>query len=571
MTTDTVTTTERDTLMPVGNGSHEPAGEHPAGDRVGDIDVDAVVVGAGFAGLRMLHELRERGLSVRVFEAAPDVGGTWYWNRYPGARTDSESWVYAYSFSKELQDAWVWKERFSTQADTLAYLRHVADRFDMRKDIVLGTRVESAHYDETANTWTVTTDTGQRCTCRYFVTGAGVLSQPYRPAFPGLDRFTGEWYVTGRWPHEEVDFAGKRVAVIGTGASGVQAIPMIAHTAGHVTVFQRTPNYVLPARNNPLSEYELRAIRESYGAIWAQTRKHPYGFAMKRAGRVRTDVSEAQFQRILEGGWEAGGFRFIFETFDDIASDEVTNALASEFVRNKIRAIVHDPATAELLCPTDHPLTAKRPPLGHFYYEAYNRPNVSLVDVSEHPIDEITATGIRVGANSYDADVIVFATGFDAVTGTLARIDIRGRDGAGLAEKWADGPRTYLGIGVDGFPNMFMICGPQSPFANIPVVIDGVVEWIGAALTHLRTCRIDAMEPTPAAVEAWRGQMDELLDATILRDSRNSWYLGANIPGKPQAVLFYFGGAGRYRKACTAVADRGYEGFALHSRKAAHA
>ncbi len=524
-------------------------------------DYDAIVIGAGFGGLRMLHELRELGLSVKVFEAASDVGGTWYWNRYPGARTDSESWVYAYSFSKELQDDWNWSERFPPQAEALAYLRHVADRFDMRKDIQFHTLVTSAVYDESANAWTVTTDPAQTLTCRYLITAVGVLSTPYTPPFPGIEKFAGESYVTGRWPKERVDFTGKRVAVIGTGATAVQAIPIIAQTAARVTVFQRTPNYVLPARNYTMTEDERQSIRASYDEIWHQAKTHFFGFAMSPAGRTVADVTPEEHQKILEGGWETGGFRFIFETFDDIFTDEKSNAVAAEFIRNKIRAIVKDPATAELLCPKDYPLAGKRPPLGHFYYETFNRPNVSLVDVSRNPITEITAKGVRTATDEYEADMIIFATGFDAVTGTMNAMDIRGKGGATIKEKWEAGPRTHLGIAVDGFPNLFMICGPQSPFANIPVVIDGIVDWIGQAIRHLRTNDLAAMEPTPDAVEHWRRHMDDLVNATVLPKGKRSWFLGANIPGKPHVVLFYFGGAGTYRQECQAVADRGFEGF----------
>jgi cation diffusion facilitator CzcD-associated flavoprotein CzcO len=499
----------------------------------------------------------------QVIEAASDVGGTWYWNRYPGARTDSENWVYAFTFSKELEDEWDWTERFPTQPQVLAYLRHVADRFDMRKDIQFSTRVESAVYDESSNVWNVSTNDGRTRTAKYLITAAGVLSLPYTPPFPGLDQFQGEWYVTGRWPKEGVDFAGKRVAVIGTGATAVQAIPVIAHTAAHLTVFQRTPNYVIPARNYMMTEDERQSIRAHAEAIREQARNHVFGFAMEPAGRTAADVTAEEHQKILEGGWETGGFRYIFETFDDIFTDQTSNDLASEFIRNKIRAIVKDPATAELLCPKGYPLGGKRPPLGHFYYETYNRDNVRLVDVSTNPITDITARGVRTGGEEYPADIIVFATGFDAVTGTLSSMDIRGRHGATIKEKWETGPRTHLGIAVDDFPNLFMVCGPQSPFANIPVVINGIVEWIGGAIRHMRDKGLDTMEATPEAVDYWRGYMDDIVNATILSKGRHSWFLGDNIPGKPHVVLFYFGGAAAYRLECEAAADHDYEGFAL--------
>ncbi|MEQ8662926.1 MAG: NAD(P)/FAD-dependent oxidoreductase [Gammaproteobacteria bacterium] len=528
-----------------------------------EVDCDAVVIGAGFGGLRMLHELRQRGLSARVIEAGSDVGGTWYYNRYPGARTDSQAWLYAYSFSQEIQDNWDWSERYPGQAEALAYLQYVADYCDMRRDIRFNTRVTQARYDERNDTWQVATSDGATLTCSYLVTATGPLSTPYKPDFPGIDEFRGKWYLTGNWPKEPVSFSGKRVAVIGTGATAVQAIPLIAQTAAAVTVFQRTPNYVLPARNAPLTDYDREAYRRDYDAIWARTKSHVFAFDFAPAGRNVTEVDEHERQRILERYWEIGSFRFLFETFDDIFADEAGNAIVAEFVRNKIRAIVEDPATAELLCPKDHPLGAKRPPLGHFYYETYNRDNVRLVSVRDNPITGISADGVMVGDTEYPADIIVFATGFDAVTGTLNQIDIRGRDGVALGEHWAGGPQTYLGICVDGFPNMFMVSGPQSPFANIPVVIDGCVDWIGRALGHLRDNRLRRIEPTPAAVTAWGRHMDELVNLTVLPRAAGSWFMGGNIPGKPRVVLFYFGGAGAYRDECNAAAERGFEGFTL--------
>ncbi len=526
-------------------------------------DYDAIVIGAGFGGLRMLHELRELGLSARVIEAGSEVGGTWYYNRYPGARTDSEAWLYAYSFSKEIQDNWKWTERFPGWDESLAYLRYVADFCDMRRDIQFNTRVTGAHYDDTANRWTVTTDNGQRLTATYLIPATGPLSTPYKPNFPGFEHFRGEWYLTGNWPHEPVNFTGKRVVVIGTGATAVQLIPVVAETAASLTVLQRTPNYVLPARNAPMNDYQREAIRRNYDRIWARTREQAFGFDFDDAGRNLADVSAAECQRILERGWEVGTFRFLFETFDDLFTNDAANEVASKFVRNKIRAIVKDPATAELLCPQDYPLGAKRPPLGHFYYETFNRENVKLIDVSKTPITGLTANGVNVGNTEYPADVIVFATGFDAVTGTLLRIDIRGRGGVSLTERWREGPRTHLGMTVDGFPNMFLVGGPQSPFANIPVIIDGCVDWIGHAIGYLRDNGRRTMEPTPAAVADWGAHMKELVDMTVLPKSPGSWFMGGNIPGKPRVVLFYFGGAGNYRKECIDAREGGYAEFAV--------
>jgi cyclohexanone monooxygenase len=526
-----------------------------------EVDFDAIVIGAGFGGLRMLHELRERGMRALVIEAASDVGGTWYYNRYPGARTDSEAWLYAFSFSKEIQDRWDWSERYPGQPEVLAYLRYVADFCDMRRDIQFDTRVESARFDAVRSSWQVATSDGQQWTCSFLITATGPLSTPYRPDLPGIDEFEGDWYLTGSWPQTPVRVTDKRVAVVGTGSTAVQVIPLVAQTAKEVVVFQRTPNFVLPARNRPLDDWDREAYRRDYEAIWARARETASGFDYESAGRRLADVPAAEQQRILERFWEIGGMRFLSETFDDLLSDETCNAVASEFVRNKIRAIVEDPVTAESLCPKDHPLGAKRPPLGHFYYEAFNRGNVRLVDVRDQPISRISRRGVCVGDEEYAADIIVFATGFDAVTGTLNRIDITGRDGASLRERWAAGPQTHLGICVDGFPNLFMVGGPQSPFANIPVVIDGCVEWIGRTLDHLREQKYDTVEPTADAVAGWGRHVDALIDLSVLSRAPGSWFVGGNIPGKPRVALFYFGGVRLYRAECNAAADRGYDGF----------
>ena len=529
-----------------------------------NVDYDVVVIGSGFAGLRMLHELRRLGMSAVALEAGTDVGGTWYWNRYPGARTDSESWYYCYSFSDELLDEWVWTERFPTQPQVMSYLRFAADRLDLRKNIRFGTEVRGAAYDAARNVWTVETAGGERVTCAYLVTAAGVLSKPYEPPFPGIDCFQGEWYHTGRWPKEPVDLTGRRVAVIGTGASAIQVIPVIALTAQEVVVFQRTANYVVPARNHPLGDVHRKAIRRDYSKIWEQTQNHVFAFGMDPAHRLFADVPRQQRRAILEWGWEVGGFQFAFETFDDILVDEACNEEVSEFIRNKIRAIVRDPETAEKLCPKDHPFGGKRPPLGHSYYEAFNRENVRLVDVRETPIDEIVPQGVKsADGTEYEVDAIIFATGFDAVTGALTHMHVRGRDNQTLKEKWVDGPRTHLGIAADGFPNMFMICGPLSPFANIPVVIDNVVKWIGRALAYMRSEGIARMEATPAAVDEWVRHVNELVSGSVLADGANvrSWFLGANIPGKTTTTLFYFGGANNFFNEIAAAADEDFSGF----------
>ena len=530
-------------------------------------DYDAIVVGAGFAGLRMLYELRRRGLSARVFEAGSGVGGTWYWNRYPGARTDSESWYYtSFSFAKDLEDEWVWAERYPSQPAVLAYLEHVTDRFDLRKDIQLDTRIAGATYDAESRAWAVTTDGGDTFTCTYFITGVGCLSATYRPPFPGLEDFTGEWYETSRWPRgRTVDFTGKRVALIGTGATGVQIAPIIAHTAARLMVFQRTPNYVLPARNRTLTDEERAELRANSEVIWKRAFEHAFGMAYEPSGVTVPETTREEQERILDAAWEQGGFSYIFSTFDDLWTDEASNEVAAEFLRNKIRSIVKDPVTAELLCPKTYPLVGKRPPLGHFYYEMFNRDNVELIDVKDDPITRITPGGLQTGSADYEADVIVFATGFDAITGAITRMDIKGKDGSTIKQRWESGPQTYLGIGVDDFPNFFMIVGPQAPFANIPVVVETVVEWIADAISHLRDNGLDTMEPTSEAVRQWGVHMDEILNATILPAGRqaNSWYLGANIPGKAQVVQVYLGGLPAYREECRHAAENGYEGFVL--------
>lgn len=522
---------------------------------------DTVVIGAGFGGLRMLHEARKLGLSVKVLEAGSDVGGTWYWNRYPGARTDTEAWAYIMSFSEELRTDWVWSERYPAQAEVERYLQYVTERFDMRRDIQFHTRVTSAVYDEAANLWTIIIEAGQSFTCTYFVSASGVLSAPLDPPFPGLDSFTGQWFQTSRWPKEPVDFTGKRVAVVGTGATAVQVIPEVASTAAQLTVFQRTPNYVIPGRNHAISDGQQAEAQRDHSEIGRKCREQVFAFPMNAAGRTMDDVTPEQAQKILEAGWEIGGFRFVFETFDDLFTSEKSNETAAEFIRNKIRTIVQDPETAELLCPS-YPLFSKRPPLGHFFYETMNRENVSLVDVSDNPIQEVTPHGMRTGTDEYEFDVIIFALGFDAGTGALASIDVRGTGGQTLTEKWADGPRTYLGIGVDGFPNMFMISGPQSPIANIPVIVDNTVGWIGRLITHMRDNGYDRMEPTAEACAQWQEMCNAVLDATVLaNEDVGSYFFGANVPGKPRASIFFFGGAPGYFQHCQQVADNDFEGI----------
>ena len=533
--------------------------EAPAGTHF-----DAIVVGAGFGGIRAIYELHQMGLSARVFEAASDVGGTWYWNRYPGARTDSEAWSYCYSFSEELQDDWVWPERMPTWDHVLAYLRHVVDRFDLRKDIQFNTRVTTISYDEATNRWTAEIESGERFTCDYLISAMGILTVPLTPPFKGFEKFKGEKYLSCRWPHEPVSFEGKRVAVIGSGATAVQILPIVAQTAAHVTMFQRTPNYVMPGRNHPIDPSQRANIKANREHLWKLIRQQVFAFPFEPVNRLYSDTPPEKREAIFEAGWEDGGFRFVFGTFDDLLVNPEANEAAAAYIRKKIRAIVKDPKTADLLCP-DYAFGIKRPPLGNFYFETFNRPNVSLVDVSKSPITEITETGLRTGTEEYEFDVLIFALGFDAVTGSLTRMDVTGRDGQTMKERWQYGPKTQLGVMVDGFPNFFMISGPHTPFSNFPPAIEAEVEWIGAAIRALREDGHASMEPTPDAVEAWGKHIQDMLDMTLLGAGTkvHTWYLGANMPGKTPSVLFYFGGAGAYFQELQASIDDGFPGFAF--------
>jgi cation diffusion facilitator CzcD-associated flavoprotein CzcO len=530
---------------------------------------DMIIIGAGFGGIRMLHEARQLGLSAKVLEAGSDVGGTWYWNRYPGARTDSEAWAYCFFFDKQLMEDYDWPERMPSWDQVLDYIGHVVDRFDMRKDIQFDTRVKSAIYDEVANKWRITTMAGETFACTHFVSAAGLLHIAYEPPFKGLDTFQGEWHMTSRWPKEDVDFRGKRVAIVGSGSTAVQILPIVAQSAAHVSMFQRTPNYVTPGRNHPIGKEQMRAIKDNYPAIVDQCQKQVFGFPMDPANRLFSNVSAEEAQRVFERGWEAGGFRFLFETFDDLLVNQEANDAAAEFIRGKIRAIVEDPETAELLCP-DYSFAVKRPPTGNFFYETFNRDNVSLIDVKNDPITEITPTGIKTENRAFEFDIIIFALGFDAVTGALTHMDVRGRDGVTIKDKWDEGPQTNLGICVDGFPNMYIISGPQAPFANIPIIIENSVDWIGSAIKSTLDGGYDMFEAEPAAVAKWGEHMQNMLDATLLKAGYdvNAWYLGANIPGKKPAVLFYFGGAGAYFDEIHANRDNGFEGFAFKRHNA---
>jgi cation diffusion facilitator CzcD-associated flavoprotein CzcO len=526
---------------------------------------DALIIGAGFSGLYQLFCLRDRlGLSVQVLEAGDGVGGTWYWNRYPGARCDSESHTYCYTFSQELLQDWDWTERYPEQPEILRYLNHVADRFDLRRSIRFSTRVSAAEYDAAANLWRVTTERGERLSAQYLITAVGCLSTANVPNIPGLESFRGRWVHTGEWPHEGVDFTGKRVGQIGTGSTGIQAAPVIAETAGHLTVFQRTANYSVPARNAPLTPEFKRYVKENFSEIQRLMNGNPNGHGWLIEDRSVFDVTPERRLELYEAAWRTGGLRFR-ATFRDLVVNKAANDTAAEFIRDKIREIVTDPVTAAILSDFDHPYAAKRPPIDTDYYETFNRENVTLVDLRATPIETITPSGIRTSKAEYPLDIIVFATGFDALTGPLLRIDIRGRDGLALAEVWRAGPRNYLGLQVTGFPNLFTITGPGSPsvLCNMPVAIEQHVEWIAGCIAHMRAQGLERIEAEPEAMEAWVEQVNAAANATLLPLAKSSWYLGANVPGKPRVFMPYAGGMARYRKICEEVTADGYRGFAL--------
>jgi cyclohexanone monooxygenase len=526
-------------------------------------DVDAVIVGAGFAGLYMLYRLRGLGLTAQVFEAGGGIGGTWYWNRYPGARCDVESMDYSYSFCDELQQEWCWTERYASQPEILRYIEHVADRFDLRRDIQLDTRVTAARFDEAANRWQIETDRGDHVSAHFCIMATGCLSSAQVPAFPGLESFAGTTYHTSHWPHTEVDFTGQRVGVIGTGSSAIQSIPIISRQAASLVVFQRTPNFSVPARNGPLdSEFERR-VKADYAEFRRQARESRVGYVVPVNQESALAVSPEVRQREYEMRWQRGGLGFA-AAFTDLLTRKEANDTAAEFFRDKIRATVRDPAVAEALLPKDYPLGTKRICVDTDYYDTFNRDNVSLVDLRGEPIEAITPRGVRTQVTEYELDSIVFATGFDAMTGALLNIDIRGRGGSTLRQKWAEGPRTYLGIAIAGFPNLFTITGPGSPsvISNMMVSIEQHVDWIANCLAHMESHDLQAIEATSEAEDAWVAHVNDVANATLY-PLANSWYTGANIPGKRRIFMPYVGGVGAYRKHCEAVAARDYEGFTL--------
>ena len=527
---------------------------------------DAVIVGAGFSGLYMLHKLRAQGLTARVYEAGTGVGGTWYWNRYPGARVDIESQEYSYSFSPELDAEWKWSERYATQPELLRYLNHVADRFDLRRDIQLETRVATARFDEDANRWTVTTDRDETITARYCVMATGCLSVTNEPQFPGVESFKGPSWHTGRWPREGVDFTGLRVGVIGTGSSAIQSIPLIADQAAHVTVFQRTPNFSVPAHNGPVDPAVAADWAENRAERRAEARETGFGIRMVDGQEtLAKDATPEERRAAYEARWAVGGFALL-GAYGDLITDLEANATAVEFVADKIRSIVKDPATAEKLVPKTFPIGSKRLCVDTGYYDTFNRDNVSLVDLVAEPIEAIVPTGIRTAQATYEVDAIVYAIGYDAMTGALGKIDIRGRGGIALKDQWAGGPGTYLGLMVAGFPNLFTVTGPGSPsvLCNMAVAIEQHVEWISDCISYLSGRQLAAIEATQAAQDEWVAHVNEVADTTIY-PLANSWYIGANIPGKPRVFMPYIGGFPVYRDKCNEVAAKGYEGFAVSS------
>jgi cyclohexanone monooxygenase len=524
-------------------------------------EYDVVIIGAGVSGMYAIHHFREMGLSVRAYDGASDIGGTWWYNRYPGARVDGPgSPFYCYTFSEELMQEWDWEETQSEQSAVLDYLEHVADRFDLRRDIQFETWVQDARYDEATQRWTVETSTGVRASAQFLICAVGALSTANMPDIPGINDFAGETYHTAHWPHEPVSFEGKRVAVIGTGSSGIQAIPEIAKEAAHVTVLQRTPQFAFPAGNRPLTPDDMAEARENWEAVKAKMLAHPGGFPFDSHTRSALEATPEEREALYEKLWQRGSFKFFLDSYNDIAISEEANKSMADFVRGKIREIVKDPEIAEKLMP-DHFVMTKRPILENGYFETYNRDNVTLVDLREDPIERFTPTSVITESGEHPIDMLVLATGFDAISGTMLRLNPKGRGGMSLRERWSDRFHNYLGLTIGGFPNLFMIHGPGSPgvFYNMPLGAERQIGWIGDCMRHLRDQGLGALEPSAESEDAWSDEVAGIANFTLFPRT-DSWWTGANIPGKPRYFSAYLGGALYYQRLAD-VAAKGYDGF----------
>lgn len=534
-----------------------------------NVDVDVVVVGAGFSGLYLLYRLRKAGFSTRVFERGGDVGGTWYWNRYPGARCDVESLQYSYSFDEQLQQDWHWPEKFSAQPDILAYANHVADRFNLKKDIEFNVEVKASRFDENLKTWKITTNTGEEIDAQYFIMATGCISTTQIPNIKGLSDYVGNTFHTGDWPHEEVDFSGQSIAVIGTGSSGIQSIPVLAKQAKKLTVFQRTPNYSIPSQNEPMTKKYERSWKDVYSERRKEMRYSAHGSLKDLNDVPALSVDEDQRQELYTKRWAIGGTGFL-GSFNDLLTNADANYTAAEYVRQQIKRVVKDKETAEILCPRSYPIGTKRICIDTGYFETYNRENVKLVDVSKKPIQRLVADGIIVDDQLYAFDSIIFATGFDAMTGSIFNVDIKGRGGLALKEKWNAGPKTYLGLMSASFPNLFMITGPGSPSvkSNMIMSIEQHVDLVIETLLSMRRKGLSVVEPELEAENKWVDHVQEVANKTLFPQA-NSWYMGANIPGKPRLFMPYIGGVGAYREICEEIVANNYRGFKFEKSKQA--
>ena len=534
-----------------------------------NVDVDVVVVGAGFSGLYLLYRLRKAGFSTRVFERGGDVGGTWYWNRYPGARCDVESLQYSYSFDEQLQQDWHWPEKFSAQPDILAYANHVADRFNLKKDIEFNIEVKASWFDENLKTWKITTNTGEEINAQYFIMATGCISTTQIPNIKGLSDYVGNTFHTGDWPHEEVDFSGQSIAVIGTGSSGIQSIPVLAKQAKKLTVFQRTPNYSIPSQNEPMTKKYERSWKDVYSERRKEMRYSAHGSLKDLNDVPALSVDEDQRQELYTKRWAIGGTGFL-GSFNDLLTNADANYTAAEYVRQQINRIVKDKETAEILCPRSYPIGTKRICIDTGYFETYNRENVKLVDISKKPIQRLVTDGIIVDDQLYPFDSIIFATGFDAMTGSIFNVDIKGRDGLALKEKWNAGPKTYLGLMSASFPNLFMITGPGSPSvkSNMIMSIEQHVDLVIETLLSMRRKGLSVVEPELEAENKWVDHVQEVANKTLFPQA-NSWYMGANIPGKPRLFMPYIGGVGAYREICEEIVANNYRGFKFEKSKQA--